>query len=204
MRRGHTNQSCVQLLNSHWKASWGHGHCEIGGFGGKLGLRVLPCPASGNYDSGVFWQPSVNLDNRLYLCNFSFSLSFCASALIDCLINPLQEQMEEWKKVANQLDKDQAKGTGRGGWCTSVSDGRSPAAACASAGVPGVTWRTCFSPAAPVGVSVLEDEGWEVIPPQDSVLGLGHAASLSGCRHCPMASVAISWIQSDCNLTLKC
>ncbi|NWQ68488.1 MTSS1 protein, partial [Neopipo cinnamomea] len=31
------------------------------------------------------------------------------SALIDCLINPLQEQMEEWKKVANQLDKDHAK-----------------------------------------------------------------------------------------------
>lgn len=36
------------------------------------------------------------------------------SALIDCLINPLQEQMEEWKKVANQLDKDHAKGSYRG------------------------------------------------------------------------------------------
>nr|XP_033788770.1 protein MTSS 1 isoform X9 [Geotrypetes seraphini] len=32
-----------------------------------------------------------------------------SNALIDCLINPLQEQMEEWKKVANQLDKDHAK-----------------------------------------------------------------------------------------------
>ncbi|XP_029403839.1 protein MTSS 1 isoform X8 [Mus pahari] len=32
-----------------------------------------------------------------------------SSALIDCLINPLQEQMEEWKKVASQLDKDHAK-----------------------------------------------------------------------------------------------
>nr|XP_028592013.1 protein MTSS 1 isoform X9 [Podarcis muralis] len=32
-----------------------------------------------------------------------------SSALIDCLINPLQEQMEEWKKAANQLDKDHAK-----------------------------------------------------------------------------------------------
>ncbi|KAM3928646.1 protein MTSS 1 isoform 4-T4 [Leptodactylus fuscus] len=32
-----------------------------------------------------------------------------SSALIDCLINPLQEQVEEWKKVANQLDKDHAK-----------------------------------------------------------------------------------------------
>ncbi|XP_029447869.1 protein MTSS 1 isoform X2 [Rhinatrema bivittatum] len=32
-----------------------------------------------------------------------------SNALIDCLINPLQEQMEEWKKGANQLDKDHAK-----------------------------------------------------------------------------------------------
>ncbi|KAJ8291038.1 hypothetical protein GJAV_G00020700 [Gymnothorax javanicus] len=30
-------------------------------------------------------------------------------ALIDCLINPLQEQMEEWKRGANLLDKDHAK-----------------------------------------------------------------------------------------------
>lgn len=28
---------------------------------------------------------------------------------LDCLINPLQEQMEEWKRVANMLDKDHAK-----------------------------------------------------------------------------------------------
>ncbi|XP_077207645.1 protein MTSS 1 isoform X5 [Paroedura picta] len=32
-----------------------------------------------------------------------------SSALIDCLINPLQDQMEEWKKAVNQLDKDHAK-----------------------------------------------------------------------------------------------
>uniref|UniRef100_A0A8C7VQX9 IMD domain-containing protein n=1 Tax=Oncorhynchus mykiss TaxID=8022 RepID=A0A8C7VQX9_ONCMY len=31
---------------------------------------------------------------------------------IDCLINPLQDQMEEWKRVANTLDKDHAKGRG--------------------------------------------------------------------------------------------
>lgn len=47
-----------------------------------------------------------------------FDCSLCffnkISALIDCLINPLQEQMEEWKKVANQLDKDHAKGSYRG------------------------------------------------------------------------------------------
>uniref|UniRef100_A0A672FXC1 IMD domain-containing protein n=1 Tax=Salarias fasciatus TaxID=181472 RepID=A0A672FXC1_SALFA len=28
---------------------------------------------------------------------------------VDCLINPLQEQMEEWKRVANSLDKDHAR-----------------------------------------------------------------------------------------------
>ncbi|XP_037651559.1 protein MTSS 1-like isoform X7 [Sebastes umbrosus] len=28
---------------------------------------------------------------------------------LDCLINPVQEQMEEWKRVANTLDKDHAK-----------------------------------------------------------------------------------------------
>ncbi|XP_032874901.1 protein MTSS 1 isoform X3 [Amblyraja radiata] len=32
-----------------------------------------------------------------------------SASLVDCLINPLQDQMEEWKKVANQLDKDHAK-----------------------------------------------------------------------------------------------
>ncbi|XP_062321206.1 protein MTSS 1 isoform X4 [Osmerus eperlanus] len=30
-------------------------------------------------------------------------------AFLDCLINPLQEQMEEWKRGANTLDKDHAK-----------------------------------------------------------------------------------------------
>ncbi|XP_036410970.1 protein MTSS 1-like isoform X2 [Megalops cyprinoides] len=30
-------------------------------------------------------------------------------AFADCLINPLQEQMEEWKRAANTLDKDHAK-----------------------------------------------------------------------------------------------
>ncbi|KAM3872829.1 protein MTSS 1-like [Diretmus argenteus] len=30
-------------------------------------------------------------------------------AFLDCLINPLQEQMEEWKKGVNTLDKDHAK-----------------------------------------------------------------------------------------------
>lgn len=69
----------------------------------------------------------VNLDDRKYLFNVSFSFSFGKSALIDCLINPLQEQMEEWKKVANQLDKDHAKGTGQASdteWLSEKSCGR--------------------------------------------------------------------------------
>lgn len=48
----------------------------------------------------------------LFLPGFDSSWCFLnkISALIDCLINPLQEQMEEWKKAVNQLDKDHAKG----------------------------------------------------------------------------------------------
>ncbi|XP_051927308.1 protein MTSS 1-like [Hippocampus zosterae] len=32
-----------------------------------------------------------------------------STLFVDCLINPLQEQMEEWKRVANTLDKEHAK-----------------------------------------------------------------------------------------------
>lgn len=32
-------------------------------------------------------------------------------ALMDNLIGPLELKIEEWKKVASQLDKDHAKGT---------------------------------------------------------------------------------------------
>lgn len=32
------------------------------------------------------------------------------SALLESLINPLQERIEDWKKSVNQLDKDHAKG----------------------------------------------------------------------------------------------
>jgi len=34
---------------------------------------------------------------------------FC-SALSENLLMPIQERLEEWKKVANQLEKDHAKG----------------------------------------------------------------------------------------------
>ncbi|NWZ63866.1 MTSSL protein, partial [Acrocephalus arundinaceus] len=38
------------------------------------------------------------------------------NALMESLINPLQDRIEDWKKTANQLDKDHAKGTGAMGW----------------------------------------------------------------------------------------
>lgn len=42
----------------------------------------------------------------------SLLLSPCSSALMESLINPLQDRIEDWKKTANQLDKDHAKGMG--------------------------------------------------------------------------------------------
>lgn len=36
---------------------------------------------------------------------------FPCRGFLECLINPLQEQMEEWKRGVNTLDKDHAKGT---------------------------------------------------------------------------------------------
>uniref|UniRef100_A0AAR2LD30 IMD domain-containing protein n=1 Tax=Pygocentrus nattereri TaxID=42514 RepID=A0AAR2LD30_PYGNA len=44
-----------------------------------------------------------------HLISLSLSLSLSLSALMESLINPLQERIEDWKKTANQLDKDHAK-----------------------------------------------------------------------------------------------
>lgn len=46
------------------------------------------------------------------LCRFLLFSCFVFSSrtFLDGLINPLQEQMEEWKKGVNTLDKDHAKG----------------------------------------------------------------------------------------------
>lgn len=46
------------------------------------------------------------------------------SALLESLINPLQERIEDWKKSVNQLDKDHAKGEA-GAWA-GVSAGGFP------------------------------------------------------------------------------
>lgn len=48
----------------------------------------------------------------LFSALFDLSCNHHPRVFIDCLINPLQDQMEEWKRVANTLDKDHAKGRG--------------------------------------------------------------------------------------------
>ncbi|CAB1320938.1 unnamed protein product [Coregonus sp. 'balchen'] len=50
-------------------------------------------------------QFSISLFSAL----FDLSCNPNPRVFIDCLINPLQDQMEEWKRVANTLDKDHAK-----------------------------------------------------------------------------------------------
>lgn len=56
-------------------------------------------------------RPEVHVV-RSALCPRSDSLFVVVRRVfLDCLINPLQEQMEEWKRGANTLDKDHAKGT---------------------------------------------------------------------------------------------
>ncbi len=37
-------------------------------------------------------------------------LFIALSALMESLVTPLQDRIEDWKKTANQLDKDHAKG----------------------------------------------------------------------------------------------
>lgn len=45
------------------------------------------------------------------ICYSLSCLSFLpCSALMEGLVTPLQDRIEEWKKTANQLDKDHAKG----------------------------------------------------------------------------------------------
>lgn len=34
-------------------------------------------------------------------------------ALMDCLVLPIQNKLEEWKKITHHLDKEHAKGTKR-------------------------------------------------------------------------------------------
>lgn len=49
-----------------------------------------------------------------YLLCLSFSDSLLVSSvLMEGLVTPLQDRIEEWKKTANQLDKDHAKGEQR-------------------------------------------------------------------------------------------
>lgn len=127
----------------------------------------------------VIWVCFDNQVSRLtaeiHLFNFSFSFPFGKSALIDCLINPLQEQMEEWKKVANQLDKDHAKGTGHVIRCVAALREQPWDIAAAAWCLRWVSWclqgPTC--PCVSCRHFRVEDKDSEVIPWQDPVLGFG-------------------------------
>lgn len=43
-------------------------------------------------------------------CTYLLNPRLSYSALMESLITPLQDKIEDWKKTANQLDKDHAKG----------------------------------------------------------------------------------------------
>lgn len=56
----------------------------------------------------------VNIKLSLYFVNtyidrLMLNYLFC-SAIIDCLVTPLQEKIEDWKKAVINLDKEHAKG----------------------------------------------------------------------------------------------
>lgn len=55
---------------------------------------------------GTHFLTEVCCDSSMLWLHFSFS----SSALMESLITPLQDKIEDWKKTANQLDKDHAKG----------------------------------------------------------------------------------------------
>ncbi|XP_035868074.1 protein MTSS 2 isoform X1 [Phyllostomus discolor] len=60
------------------------------------------------------------------------------NALLESLINPLQERIEDWKKSVNQLDKDHAKGeAGASAWVSTPTRQRPPP-----------TERSCLTPCA--------------------------------------------------------
>ncbi|RMC14904.1 hypothetical protein DUI87_07081 [Hirundo rustica rustica] len=84
------------------------------GSGGRLADKTTASHAKASEPLGHFKSGTREIGSALTrMCmrhrSIESKLRQFSSALIDCLINPLQEQMEEWKKVANQLDKDHAK-----------------------------------------------------------------------------------------------
>lgn len=41
---------------------------------------------------------------------YNIDITFYFSAIMDCLIVPLQEKLEDWKRTVLNLDKEHAKG----------------------------------------------------------------------------------------------
>lgn len=51
----------------------------------------------------------VNILVTLLRCNKLTVISFDRSQINDCLVNPLSDRMEEWRRTSNQLDRDCVK-----------------------------------------------------------------------------------------------
>ena len=72
---------------------------------------------SGSYHPNDSFHKSMTLSGCKVMSSwcaeimiFLFLWFFLSSAILDCLIIPLQEKLEEWKKTTVTLDKDHAKG----------------------------------------------------------------------------------------------
>ena len=63
-----------------------------------------------NHTTKLVWFERRDIASHIAL-TVPVSLLCFSSALMEGMVTPLQDRMEEWKKTANQLDKDHAKGT---------------------------------------------------------------------------------------------
>lgn len=77
-------------------------------YGGLYCLHFVSC-LSKHHTMQLFALELINRETVTHVSSFQISVS-PYSALLESLINPLQDKIEDWKKTANQLDKDHAKG----------------------------------------------------------------------------------------------
>ena len=58
------------------------------------------------------WELEAAADMTIKRTFFmDFFCVFISRALMDCLVLPIQNKLEEWRKASNTLDKEHAKGT---------------------------------------------------------------------------------------------